>query len=151
MNLIVCMSKNKVIGKNGKMPWHIKEDLAYFKKMTMNKSIIMGRKTFESLPFMLPGREHIVLTNNKDFKAPVQVIHEVKAFSNDSFVIGGGEVYKAFLPFIKKLYITLIDAEIEGDTFFPEIDYTNWNLTKETLSSDDNYKYTFKVYEREFI
>lgn len=151
MNLIVCMSKNRVIGKDGKMPWHIKEDLAYFKKTTMNKTIIMGRKTFNSLPFMLPSRKHVVLTRDKNFKPPsVDIIHEVSIFPEDSFVIGGGEVYKAYLPYVKRLYITLIDSQIEGDTFFPEIDYSQWNLIEETLGlgSDENYKYKFTVYER---
>ena len=132
ISLIVAMSQNGVIGKEGKLPWHLPEDLKHFKELTMGHPIIMGRKTFESLPKKpLPGRKNIVLTRSSDFKAPegVEVVcnqeelFKLSSFQNEFFVIGGAEIYKIFEPYIQCLYITLIEKDVEGDTYFP----FNWN------------------------
>ncbi|MCL1924450.1 MAG: dihydrofolate reductase [Defluviitaleaceae bacterium] len=155
MNIIACMAKNRVIGKNGKMPWHIKEDLKYFKEKTMYKTIIMGRKTFESLPGLLPNRKHIILSRKPfDSEYPQievtnleEIKKNIKAYEDD-FIIGGGEIYEKMLPYAKKLYITLVNIELEGDTYFPKINYDEWNLTKERESNNEQYNYKFLVYER---
>jgi len=142
------MAKNRVIGKNGTMPWHIPEDLKYFKRITTGKTIIMGRKTFESLPGILPKRRHIVLTRG-ELSLDVEVVNNPtwEDYEND-FIIGGAEIYKQSLPYTKRLYITLIDAEIEGDTYFPEINYDEWNLIEEIPSSNEQYNYKFLVYSK---
>ena len=126
MELIVAMSKNKVIGKDNKMPWHLKEDLAYFRQKTMGHSVIMGRKTFESIGKPLPFRENILLTTNTNKKIEGALIMHTKeavlaSLERDKkyFVIGGAEIFKLFLPYVDKLWITQIEEEIDGDTFFP--------------------------------
>lgn len=125
--LIAAISRNGQIGVNNQLPWHIKEDLQHFKSITSESTIVMGRKTFESIGRPLPNRRNIVLTRDITFKAEgVEVVHsldEILTLSNqvsDLFIIGGGEVYTLFLPYADKLYITLVDIDIEGDTYFPE-------------------------------
>lgn len=131
IKLIAAISKNKQIGLANKMPWHIPEDLAYFRKVTTGKTILMGRKTFESIGFPLPNRENIILTKNPNFKPEgVRVIHSMEeALSlchdlEEIFIIGGGEIYSLFLPYADELYLTLIDIIVEGDTCFPEFEET---------------------------
>ncbi len=114
------------------MPWHLPEDLAYFKRTTMGHTVVMGRKTFESIGRPLPGRTNVVITRNLDFRAPaeVKVFHslpEAIAVYPDSFVIGGAEIYRQALPLANELYITYIDAEYEGDVQFPRFDPAEWH------------------------
>lgn len=159
LSIIVAKSKNNVIGKDNKLIWNIPDDLKRFKKLTTNHTIIMGRKTFESLGRVLPNRKHIVLTNDKRYTVDnpnVQIIHDVEELSKyeednqEHFVIGGAMIYKLLLPKCNRLHITEIDEEFEGDTFFPEIKQDEWKIVKkETGPQDDNtFKYYYIDYER---
>lgn len=153
-SIIVAHSKNKIIGKDNKIPWHIPEDLKRFKELTTGKTIVMGRKTFESLPFVLPNRKHIILTKNKDFTYNNQnveicydinnIIQKYKNSEEEVFIIGGGEIYKQFLDTSTKLFITEVDINLDGDAFFPKIDYSNWDLifqSDKNTSNELNYIY----------
>lgn len=130
--MIVCVSKNNVIGNNNKLIFNIKDDLKQFKAKTLNKYIIMGRKTFESLPNVLPNRKHIILTKNKNYRVDnpnVYIVHELNEIfdliqNEEAFVIGGGEIYKLMLPYTKTLYLSYVDKYAKGDTYFPELN--NW-------------------------
>lgn len=158
INFIVAVGKNNVIGKDNKLPWRLPEDLKYFKKTTLDKTMIMGRKTFESLPGILPGRNHVVLTRKGINTEHPQVssIGSVKEvltkFKNEEvFVIGGSDIFKQFLPYVDKLFITNIDEDFEGDTYFPEINLDNWELKSYVKGIKDEknpYDYSFKVYKR---
>lgn len=159
LSIIVAKSKNNVIGKDNKLIWNIPDDLKRFKKLTTNHTIIMGRKTFESLGRVLPNRKHIVLTNDKRYTVDnpnVQIIHDVEELSKyeednqEHFVIGGAMIYNLLLPKCNKLYITEVEQEFEGDTFFPEIKQDEWKIVKkETGPQDDNtFKYYYIDYER---
>jgi len=133
ISLIAAMSRNRVIGKDGQLPWHLPGDLAFFKKMTRGKPIIMGRKTCESLGRPLPGRKNIVLTRDPGFVADgfVLVADPEAALAaatpaEEVMICGGSSIYALFLPRADRLILTLVDAEVEGDTFFPEFDQTDW-------------------------
>lgn len=163
INIIVAHDKNRCIGRDNQLLCHIPEDLKYFKQLTKGGTIIMGRKTYESLPIQpLPDRTNVVLTRNKDYKPDkgVIVISDANCIMDDSivyntvgdiWVIGGGEIYKQFLPFASKLYITYIDYEFEGDVYFPEINQKEWLLTSNAkgIRNDKNpYDYYFQEYTR---
>ncbi|ALB43917.1 MULTISPECIES: dihydrofolate reductase [Clostridium] len=156
ISIIVAIAKDNVIGKDNKLLWHISEDLKRFKKITTGKKMIMGRKTFESLPGILPNREHIVLTRDNNFNVDsdkVTIEHDFNSVlqrylkcEDEVFVIGGAEIYKQFLPYAKKLYLTKVDEEFEGDTYFPGINYSNYNTeyTSEKFIDEKNgLHYTF--------
>ncbi|MBN7575479.1 dihydrofolate reductase [Clostridium sp. 2-1] len=156
ISIIVAIAKDNVIGKDNKLLWHISEDLKRFKKITTGKKMIMGRKTFESLPGILPNREHIVLTRDNNFNVDsdkVTIEHDFNSVlqrylecEDEVFVIGGAEIYKQFLPYAKKLYLTKVDEEFEGDTYFPGINYSNYNAeyTSEKFIDEKNgLHYTF--------
>jgi dihydrofolate reductase len=157
---IAAMAKNKVIGKENKMPWHLSEDLKHFKAVTMGFPIVMGRKTFMSLGRALPGRENIVLTHNKDFKHEgVTVKHSIddvdqyldKKNVERAFVIGGGEIYKSFASRIDQYHLTKIDLDVEGDTFFPDIDMASFTRVSEesgTSKKEPHLNYQFETYSR---
>ena len=156
--MIVAHAKNRVIGKDNDMPWHLPADLAYFKKTTLGKPIIMGRKTFQSIGRPLPGRKNIVISRDNSFKAEgVDVVNSVDAaldLVNDSeevMVIGGGAIYQHCLAAAQRLYITHIDADIDGDTYFPDYDLQVWKKTaSEHRPSDEKNKHPldFAVYEK---
>lgn len=157
ISIIFAMGKNNAIGLNNKMPWQLPADLAYFKEVTAGRHVIMGRKTYESIGKALPNRTNIVITGNKNFSADgctsVNSIEKARKLVNGSeaFIIGGAEVYAAFLPIADKLYITVIDSDFEADTFFPEIDYAQWKLlsVRQGVKDEKNpYNYKFFVYER---
>ena len=135
VSIIVAKSENNVIGSNGQLPWHLSEDLKKFKSITMGKPMIMGRNTFESIGKALPGRKNIILTKNLNYSAEnVFIVNTIeKAIEacgehKEIMIIGGGEIYKAFLGITNRLYLTNVDIEIEGDVFFPEINLSHWNL-----------------------
>lgn len=162
--LIVAMAKNHVIGINNNLPWHLSEDLKYFKRVTMGKPIIMGRKTFDSIGRPLPGRTNIVVTRNEDYQAEgVKVVHSLKAAlelcnsiavidgSDEAMVIGGAELYKQALPLADYLYLTEVHAEVDGDAFFPEFDRGNWQeIARDNFKAvePNPYDYSFTVLER---
>jgi dihydrofolate reductase len=130
--LIAAIGKNNELGKENQLIWHIPEDLTFFKKMTMGKTIVMGRKTFESLPKMLPGRRHVILSQHgSNFPSEVTCYHSLEELlerEKESFVvIGGAQIYKLFLEYATKIYLTEIDAEEKNsDAYFPEFDEKNW-------------------------
>lgn len=160
LSLIVAMANNRVIGKNNDMPWHLPNDLRHFKETTLDHTIIMGRKTFDSLGRVLPKRKHIVLTRSEHtFPDEVTVLHHIddllayveKNKDEEMFVIGGGQLFEIMLPHVQKMYITLIDETFEGDVFFPAFDKKEWNLISEQkgVKNEKNpYDYYFLVYER---
>lgn len=155
INMIVCKNNFDYIGKNNKMLYHIPKDLAFFKRKTVNHIIIMGRKTFESLPGMLPNREHWVITRDPSF-------NKVRSFNSiddvleaidpnvDYYIIGGGEIYKQFMPYADCLYVTEVDDFKVGDVRFPSIDLTKWSLSVSRTDIDEKSNLTlrFKKYLR---
>ncbi|MDF1510373.1 dihydrofolate reductase [Robertmurraya sp. DFI.2.37] len=160
ISFIVAMDDNRVIGKNNQLPWHLPEDLKFFKRTTMGHPIIMGRKTFISIGRPLPGRENIILTRNVDFQSEgCTIFHNVETLlsfcqqkpEQEFFVIGGAEIFKELLPKADRLYITEIHASFEGDTYFPKIAMDEWQLNaKEKGQKDEQnpYEYDFVIYDR---
>lgn len=154
ISLMVAIAKNNVIGKDNKLPWHYKKDLQYFKEVTMNHTIVMGRKTFDSILSTnfspLPNRKHVVVTRNNDFKYEgVEVVHDFnkylnKKYEEEIFIIGGSQIFAESLPYADRLYITWIDKEYAGDTFFPKVDLDEYKLIDEKKDG----VLTFSVYER---
>jgi dihydrofolate reductase len=134
ISLVVAASLNGVIGRDGGLPWHISSDLKKFKTITMGNPIIMGRKTWESLPKKpLPGRRNIVITRQADYKAAGAVVaHDAKSAlaaaggAEEIAVIGGGEIYRMFLPLAGRIYLTEVDLEVDGDTHFPKLEPAEW-------------------------
>lgn len=152
ITIIVAMSKNNVIGSDNQLIWDIPEDLAYFKEKTMDKTIVMGRKTYESIGRALPGRKNVVLTRDKEFSANnVETVHNIETILNmgDVVVIGGDSVYKEFLKYADVLYVTEIDKEFDGDSYFPEIS-KRWVKTRsvEGENSSEDLRYYFNKYEK---
>lgn len=158
LTLIAAVGKNMELGKKGDLIWHLPEDLRHFKEATMGATVIMGRKTWESLPFKpLPGRLNIILTSNPDYEAKgamtVTSVEEAleKAKGTPSFIIGGESIYKTFIPLADKLMLTHIDAvDPEADTWFPVVDEQEWEPTEqsEEFISTNNLKYRFITYSR---
>jgi len=163
ISLIAALSKNRVIGKNNDLPWHLPDDMKYFMQTTKGHHVILGRKNYDSLPEKfrpLPNRTNIVITRQKDFKAEGCVIaHSLadavdlarKNNEQELFVIGGAEIYNLSFPLSHRLYLTEIDAIIEGDTHFPEFKKQDWNETSRIHhSADDRHKFAFDfvVYDR---
>ncbi|MTD29760.1 dihydrofolate reductase [Planomicrobium sp. YIM 101495] len=156
ISLLVAHDREYVIGKDNELPWHIPEDLAYFKRQTMGKAMVMGRKTFESIGRPLPGRKNIVLTGNREYhQEGVEIVHDLDEairlageHHEEVMIIGGEQIFRATLPLADRLYITYIDHDFEGDTFFPEYG-KGWKRVSETeeyVSSGIPYRY--QVYER---
>lgn len=131
ISIIAAIGKNNELGKDNGLIWRIPEDLAFFKKMTMGKTIVMGRKTFESLPRLLPGRRHVVLSKNcNSFPNEITFYHSLKELleqeKEEFVVIGGAQIYKLFLDYATKMYLTEIDAEEKADAYFPEFQKKEW-------------------------
>ena len=155
ISMIAAVGKNRELGKGNELIWRISEDLKFFKATTMGHPIIMGRKTFESLPKALPGRKNIVITFNKDYAAEgAVVVHSVDeaiaaADTDEAFIIGGESIYKAFLGVCDKMYLTLIDGEdSDADAFFPEYENMQWK-TEELLKAEENgITYSRILFER---
>ena len=156
LSIIVAKASNDVIGGDNKLLWHISEDLKRFKEITSGHTIIMGRKTFESLPKVLPNRHHIVITRDKNFTVDsdaVTIINDIsdviskfKDTEEEVFIIGGGEIYKTLMPYAKKLYLTRVYKDFEGDTTFPNINYDEWkiiNKSETKINPKDNLNYDF--------
>lgn len=135
LSIIVAVAKNNVIGKDNQLIWHLPEDLKRFKRLTTGHTIIMGRKTFESLGRVLPNRKHVILCNDMEMKIEnenVEILEDISMLENyikseeEHFVIGGATIYKLLMPYASKLYLTRIDEEFEGDVYFPEIKEEEW-------------------------
>lgn len=146
--------KNRVIGKKGGLPWYIPEELKRFKEITMGHPIIMGRKTYESIGKALPGRTNIIITSSPNYTAQgCIVVHSLdealqRARADEVFIIGGGEIYKQALPKADKLYLTKIDTEIEGDTFFPDYSEFKKVVWQSDWYESKGFKYKFLELER---
>lgn len=163
--LIVAMARNRVIGRNNRLPWYLPEELQYFKQATMGKSIIMGRRTHESIGRPLPGRSNIVVTRDPAWSAEgVSVVHSLEeAFeqaerqalidgTEECVVIGGAQLYAEALPEADRLYMTEVHAEVDGDTFFPEVDLSLWDEVSRVDHAGgeeaNRYPYSIVVYDR---
>lgn len=158
ISLMVAHDPDRVIGLNNDLPWHIPEDLAYFKEKTMGKAMVMGRKTYESIGRPLPGRLSIVVTRNKGFSAEegVVVVHDLdeaikkaSEYAKEVMIIGGAEIFKLSMKVADRLYITEIGQHFEGDTFFPEYN-SQWQLTEKTevMTSKSGTPFSYLVYEK---
>lgn len=156
ISIIVAIANDNVIGKDNKLIWHISEDLKRFKRITNNHKMIMGRKTFQSLPGVLPNREHIIITRDSNFNVDsnqVSICHDldslIKKYENSEeevFIIGGAEIYTQFLPYAHKLYLTRINHNFDGDTYFPEINYDNFEIestSEPIIDEKNNIEYKF--------
>ncbi|MCK0715510.1 dihydrofolate reductase [Chromohalobacter sarecensis] len=161
--LVAAMSRERVIGVDNKMPWHLPEDLKFFKRVTMNKPLVMGRKTFESIGKPLPGRLNIVVTRDRGyFHDGISVCHDLASALEmadgqaiiegveDICVIGGGEIFAAALPCATRLYLTEVDVAVDGDAWFPAFDTTHWQETQRVpgQGGDGKPDYAFVHYER---
>ena len=155
LSIIVAMAKNRVIGRDNQLPWHLPADLRHFKQTTMGHPIIMGRKTYESIGRPLPGRQNIVITRNPDFQAEgCLVVHSLQEAlaavpeAEEVFIIGGASLYREALPLADRIYLTLVDAEVEGDTFFPELDASEWQeVRRETFTPDEKNPFGYAFIE----
>jgi dihydrofolate reductase len=152
------MAKNRVIGANHKIPWHLPNELKLFKSLTMGHHIVMGRRTYDSIGRLLPGRTTVVVTRQRGYDVPgAVVVHCVEdalaaaAGDDEIFVIGGAELFRETLPIADRLYLTVVDAEPEGDTFMPEFDLDEWQeVQAESFAPDGKhaYGYRFSILER---
>lgn len=157
---IWAQDKNGLIGKNNRLPWHLPNDLRFFKETTLNHTLVMGRKTFEGMGGRpLPNRQTIVLTRDQSYQAPnVIIMHspaEVLAYAKKNagitFIAGGSAIYQEFLPDCQKIYRTVIDADFEGDAYFPTVEWEQWELTESVEGQQDEknpYLYRFETYQR---
>lgn len=158
ISMIAALARNGVIGKEMGLPWRLPSDLKRFKSITMGKPIIMGRRTHESIGRPLPGRHNIVVTRNRSFRAPgCTVVYSVDAAleaatgNEEAVIIGGAELYRQLFPRAERLYLTFIDREFDGDTYFPEFDRSEWTevLAESVKTSEDTpHPYQFVILER---
>ena len=157
LTLIAATSTNNALGKDNQLVWHLPDDFKRFKTLTSGHYIIMGRKTFESFPKPLPNRTHVIITRNKNYKAPegcivvssLEKAIEICPKNEEVFIIGGGEIYKQSIDIADKVELTRVHTTVEADTFFPEIDLEKWKLVFEEFHSKDekhNFDYTFLTY-----
>jgi len=161
---IVARSKNGVIGRDGDLPWRLRSDLQHFKRVTMGKPCLMGRKTWESLPFPLPGRPNLVLTRDRNYSADgAEVFHDLHAMVgrgaelagslnvDEVMIIGGAQIYKSLIPWIDRVYETEVDAVIDGDAYFPDLPTDQWESRDEIqhpAGKGDDHSFTTRVLER---
>ena len=158
ISLIAAMDSKGLIGTNNDIPWHIPHDLKRFKRVTSRHTVVMGRKTFESLSGPLPKRRNIVITSRRDYSKPgIVVVFSIEDALKtvdkgaENFVVGGAEIYEQFLPFADKLYLTKIKAVFKGDTYFPKIDFDNWELVEEEThqtEGEEPITFTYETYVR---
>jgi dihydrofolate reductase len=148
--VVAAVARNRVIGRGNRLPWHLPDDLRHFKRLTLGRAIVMGRRTWESLPGLLPDRTHIVVTRDPAYLAQgAQVVHSLDAAlaaagGEEVFVVGGAELYALALPRAVRLHLTLVDAEVEGDAFFPTIDPAQWReVVREAHAADERHAYPF--------
>ncbi|WP_342511744.1 dihydrofolate reductase [Sporosarcina sp. FSL K6-1522] len=157
ISLLVAHDPNRVIGVNNELPWHIPEDLAYFKKISMGKAMVMGRKTYDSIGRPLPGRLSIIVTRNEAYTAEgAVVVHNLeeaiakaKDYADEVMIIGGAEIFRLAIDIADRLYITAIDRAFDGDTFFPTYQ-DEWQCvsTSEQHVTEEGVPYSFLIYER---
>lgn len=161
-SLLVAMARNRVIGRNNKLPWHLPADLKHFKFLTMGKTIVMGRKTYESIGKPLPGRVNIIITRQAGYEVPGATVvssiddallmcEKIRSINGENFIIGGEELYRQTLKICQRIYITEIQRDFEGDVYFPEVDPDEWEETqrdKHISENDTNLEYHFVVLDR---
>ena len=161
ISLIVAVARNGVIGRDGGLPWRLSSDLKRFKAITMGKPVIMGRKTWESLPIKpLPGRRNIVVTRQRDFRAdgaevapnPASALEIARRQSPEEvYIIGGGELFRHFLPMANRLYLTEVGTDAEGDATFPKLESAEWRDAEReegTRTERDDAPFTFRILDR---
>lgn len=158
ISILVAMAKNRVIGRSNRLPWHLPADLKHFKFLTMGQNIVMGRKTYESIGKPLPGRTNVIITRQTDYKVPgAMVAHSLEdalmicTGHSENFIIGGEKIYRQALNKCQRMYITEIQRDFVGDTFFPEFDRNEWEETQRDryiAENEDNLEYHFVVLER---
>ncbi|UCG89424.1 MAG: dihydrofolate reductase [Gemmatimonadota bacterium] len=158
ISLIAAVAENRIIGAGSALPWHLPADMRHFKELTTGHTVIMGRKTFETLNKPLPRRRNVIITRDRDYHpGGVSVAHTLSealslaAGEREVFVAGGGEIYRLALPHANRLYLTVVHADFEGDTLFPEIDWTEWTLLEEERhEADENhaFSFSFKCFQR---
>jgi dihydrofolate reductase len=152
------MAKNRVIGADNKIPWHLPNELKMFKNLTMGHHIIMGRRTYESIDRLLPGRTSVIVTRQLDYEVPGAIVAHSMGQAlgtcrgdDECFVIGGAGLFRETLPLADRLYLTVVDAQPAGDTFMPEFDMTHWReRSSQSFVADEKhaYPYRFSVYDR---
>lgn len=148
------MAENGVIGNGNALPWDIPEDMAHFKRVTMGKPVIMGRKTFESIGRPLPGRRNIVMTRGGSIDGCFVAGNMEEALTlaegaDEVMVIGGASIYEQFMPLTRRIYLTEIDRDFKGDAFFPELDYNEWEEVSRVKGKDGfPFKYSFVIFEK---
>ncbi len=153
VSLVAAMAENRVIGRDGGLPWHLPDDLKHFKRLTLDHTIIMGRKTFDEVGRPLANRRNVVISRNPTFRpAGVTVVPSLNealalgATESEVFVIGGGAIYQLALPRANRLYLTLVHADVEGDTYFPDFDEAAWAIEDESFHpADDRHQYSFTI------
>ncbi len=163
ISLIAAHTRNRVIGRNNDLPWHLPDDMKYFMQTTKKHTVIMGRKNYDSIPEKfrpLPNRVNIIITRQQDFAAPqCAVVHSMKeaieladaSKEEEVFIIGGSEIYQLGMPYTKRMYLTEIQADLPGDTFFPAVDPSEWKETSRLHHSADDrhaYSFDFVIYDR---
>lgn len=157
ISAIVALSLNRAIGKNGQLLWHLPNDLKHFKALTSGHTIIMGRKTYESIGASLSNRRNMVITRNENFKAPdCEVYFSLEeafkqAQTSTVFIIGGADIYRAAMPYIQTIYLTKVHEHFDGDTFFPELDeaWKEISVTHHLKDARHAYDYSFYVFEKQ--
>ncbi len=158
ISLVVAMARNRVIGRDNAIPWRLPSELRHFKSLTMGHHIVMGRRTYESIGRLLPGRTTVIVTRDRQYRAAgakiaysfADAIAQCEA-DDEIFVIGGAELFKAALPIADRIHLTVIDAEIPGDTLMPEFDFADWKQTSTRRYAADEknpYDYTLTVFDR---
>jgi dihydrofolate reductase len=161
ISIIVAVAENGVIGRGGQLPWRLSADLRRFKHLTMGHTIIMGRRTWESIGRPLPGRRTVVVTRQPNYRledpavkvAPnlEQALKIAENADDEAFIVGGAELYRAALCGADRMYLTRVGAEIDGDTFFPEVDWGEWRLIdsdQHNVDAKNEYAFTVETYER---
>ena len=158
LSIIVAVANNSVIGLNNTLPWHLPEDLKRFKKLTMDHHIIMGRKTYESLGRLLPGRTTVIVTRNHQYNVEGAIIvHSLeealqicqKQKDKEVFLIGGAELYEIGLSYANRIYLTEVHADFAGDAFFPKVDFASWSeISREQYGTENGLRFSYIVYER---
>ncbi|MFA7290807.1 MAG: dihydrofolate reductase [Rhodocyclaceae bacterium] len=157
LSLIAAMANQRVIGRDNTLPWRLPEDLQHFKRTTLGKPVIMGRKTWESLGRPLPGRRNIVVSRNADYQpvggervGSLEAAIAATADVDEAFVIGGAELYRQALPLVQRIYLTEIAGDYAGDAYFPEFSATDWHeMSREAHTSADGIAFAFVLYQRD--
>lgn len=156
--IIAAIGKNRELGRDNKLLWSLKGDLKFFKEKTTNHTIIMGRKTFESLGRLLPNRKHVVISSSNNFPKEVDVYNNIESLlshykdtSEELFIIGGAKIYSEFIDYATKMYLTLVDGEFDADVYFPMFDESVWIKTVLSENEENGLKYKHVLYEKKTL